>query len=711
MNNLNKKSRLELQDFNRMRLLKNKKSGREKLNSAIYIKKHKVTLKPIENSSYMISQPRNKINNNLSEENKVNFHKYNDSVIISEKEKDILKRNLFIPKKINNSNEKIKTEKEIIINISNQFQTYKKQKNKCHFLTLKENNNNNKKKSSHKQININNFIYSINSFLKQNGSTFENLKNLINYRLIYKESLKNIDLDKLLKRKDNQSEYITYELFFNYIIKKTYKELLKLGYLKNILIKTEQVKDEYQRQIKVIKQYLKEYNDEQKDLMYNNLELLDKSNNTSMTSNLKEYKINSNKIYRIINLEKQRKNEIINQNNSSDIIFHLYNSDKVSNELGRQNMRYKYLQLKKFQILLALAEKYKLFEKSNKLRNAYIEKIILEMDELRKKEIKKENVEENTKNEIFKINIVKTKQKKLNDFFKKQKKNNNNDKLNRKNNAKNKGDVVFQTEISDINQLKGFNFFLDTHNKNNNNNEDIMNLFNNKDNMIKFSNLLLNENINKNNLNDTNQKVELNSQNINETSEIINNTKKNDLSLQAPSLYKNTTLKNSYSQNSIFNINKKFFEDNNYNKKIIQLKNEPMSKKFSELFYKEVAPKKEENKKETTSEKILKILLNKKVFVKKKKTVKKRNFKDFLNDENFDGIIKRTNNKEEEKKGVEDTEKKELIMQKKKEEEKELVEMEFQSRFNTFKNYIQKLKNMSKDEFVNDTLKYTNNYQ
>ena len=722
MNNLNKNSKLELHDLNRIKLLNNKKSRREKLNSAIYIKKHKITLKQIENSSYILSQPRNKINNNLSEESKVNFNKYNNSMIISEKEKDFLKRNLFIPKKINNPNEKIYTERDII---SDQFQTIKKPKNKCLFLTYKENNNNNKKRISHKLININNFIYLINSFLKPNGTTFDNIKNLINYRLIYKESIKNIDFDKLLKRKVNKSEQITYELFFNYIIKRTFKELLKYGYLNNILINTEQVKNEYQRQIKDIKQYLKEYNDEQKDLMYNNLESLDKSNSTSVTSSLRESKINSNKIYKIITLEKQRKNGMINHNYSSDIIFHFHNFDKISHELKSQNMRYKYLELKRFRFLLSLAENYKFLEKNNLFRNAYIEKIKLELEELKKKENKNENKKENTniesstKNEIFKLNIIKQKQKKLSDIFKKQKKNNNKDNLNRKNNnTKNKGDIVFQTEISDINQLKGFNFFLDTHNKNNNNNEDIMNLFNNKDNMIKFSNLILNENIHKNNLNDSSQKEELVSQNNNETSEIINNTitldnniKENDLSFQAPSKYKSTSLKNSYSQNSMFNVDKKFFVDSNYNKKIIQLKNEPISKKYSELFYKEVPPIKDENRKETQSEKILKILLNKKVFVKRKKAVKERNFKDFIREENFDGIKKTTNSKQEEKKVVAEDEKKEKIIEKRKQEEKELVEKEFQNRFDNFKSYIQRLKNMSKDEFVNDTLKYTNNYQ
>lgn len=719
MNNLNKKPRLELQDSNRMKLLQYKKSRREKLNSAIYIKKHKINLKLIENNSYILSQPRNRISNNLSEESRANLNKYNNSMIISEKEKDILKRNLFIPKKINNSNEKIDTEREII---SNQFQTIKKPKNKCLFLTYKENYNNNKKRTSHKLININNFIYSINLFLKPNGSTFEGLKNLINYRLIYKESIKNIDFDKLLKRKVNKSEQITYELFFNYIIKRTFKELLKFGYLNNILINTEQVKNEYQRQIKDIKQYLKDYNDEQKDLIYNNLESLDKSNSTSLTSNLREGRTNPNKIYKIINIEKPRKNGMINHNYSSDIIFHFYNFDKASHELKSQNMRYKYLELKKFRILLSLAENYKFLEKNNLYRNAYIEKIKLELEEMKKRSNKKENkkenndIENNAKNEILKINNVKSKQKKLSDLFKKQKIIKDN--LNRKNNTKNKRDIVFQTEISDINQLKGFNFFLDTHNKNNNNNEDIMNLFNNKDNIIKFSNLILNENIYKNNLNDSSQKEELVSQNNNNTSEIINNTlildnniKENDLSLQAPSKYKSTSLKNSYSQNSIFNIDKKFFVDDNFNKKIIQLKNEPISKKYSELFYKDVPPIKEENRKETQSEKILKILLNKKVFVKKKKAVKKRNFKDFIKEENFDGILKMTKNKQEEKKVVEEEEKKEKIIEKKKQEEKELVEKDFQNRFDNFKSYIQRLKNMSKDEFVNDTLKYTNNYQ
>ena len=37
------------------------------------------------------------------------------------------------------------------------------------------------------------------------------------------------------------------------------------------------------------------------------------------------------------------------------------------------------------------------------------------------------------------------------------------------------------------------------------------------------------------------------------------------------------------------------------------------------------------------------------------------------------------------------------------------MEENWNYQFNNFKNYIQKLKNMSKDEFINDTLKFIKN--
>ena len=85
-----------------------------------------------------------------------------------------------------------------------------------------------------------------------------------------------------------------------------------------------------------------------------------------------------------------------------------------------------------------------------------------------------------------------------------------------------------------------------------------------------------------------------------------------------------------------------------------------------------------------------KILL-KKIYVKQSPALKGRKFKDLLKDEKYEINVKVTNNK------IED-------------EGKNLLEKDWQNRFNIFKKYIKKLKQMSNDEFKKDTLKFINNY-
>ena len=110
--------------------------------------------------------------------------------------------------------------------------------------------------------------------------------------------------------------------------------------------------------------------------------------------------------------------------------------------------------------------------------------------------------------------------------------------------------------------------------------------------------------------------------------------------------------------------------------------------------------KKEEEKKRDNPSKLH---LNKKFFLKKKKTLNVRSFKDFLNEEYYESQVKAVNNKiEEKKKGLK-------IKQNSNNEEQKLLEENWQYQFNNFKNYIQKLKNMSKDEFIKDTLRFIKN--
>ena len=308
---------LILHGINMIKNFKTKKSRRERLNSALYKKDIKNYLKGIENQSYINSQP-NMNNNNMFEETKCNsnLNNYKSSLIIPEKEKNFLSKNSNFPIKINNSNE-ISLQMELKNN---------KPKNKCIFLTYKDNHNiNNKKRNICKPINVNKFISEVNSFLLPNDQTFENLKNLINYRIIHKESSKNPEFYQLLKRNELSNKIITFELFYKYIIKKTFKELLKKGYSKNTLIDKKEIKEEYQRHLNEIKQYLKLENEEKKDKINNKyLELFRKNSYYTCNSTC----LNENKNYKIINIEKNRKISKINQNNSVDnLSFHFYNFD------------------------------------------------------------------------------------------------------------------------------------------------------------------------------------------------------------------------------------------------------------------------------------------------------------------------------------------------------------------------------------------------
>ena len=290
-----------LHGIERIRNVIIKKTKRERLNSAKYRKTDKSILKQLYNHSITTSQP-NIHSNNLFEENKTNINRNNNYLNlfhILEKEKNIFNQTVKIPK-LNNRNEKTKTAKELI---SNHFEDKANNKNNCVFLTYKDNTNNiTKKKHEYNPININKFILEINSFLLPNEQTFEYLKNLINYRLIAKELPKYSNLNKLFQRNNNSNQMNTFELFFKYIIKNTFKEVLKKGYSKNVLINKKEIKEEYQKQLNEIKQFLQSQNKENKDLLNEKfLESFEKSKYAHFTTTLNENKKNvaSNKNYRI----------------------------------------------------------------------------------------------------------------------------------------------------------------------------------------------------------------------------------------------------------------------------------------------------------------------------------------------------------------------------------------------------------------------------
>ena len=82
-----------INEFNNLKLL-NEKTRRGRLNSALYKKYSKNSLKPNYNNSYIIPQPLNDITNGSYQESKRIHNNYSNSILVSEKEKNFLNKNL-----------------------------------------------------------------------------------------------------------------------------------------------------------------------------------------------------------------------------------------------------------------------------------------------------------------------------------------------------------------------------------------------------------------------------------------------------------------------------------------------------------------------------------------------------------------------------------------------------------------------------------------
>ena len=680
---------LLFKDFGKFRSLnlKQKRSGR--LNSAKYHKHNKNTLKPNFNLSYIIPHPNNHITNESYEEIK-RPHKnnnYSTSTLISENEKNCLTKNLKNQIKINKTIDKLKTERILIPNI---YESYNNSKNKNKIFTFRKYYNFPKKLFPKKSGDINNFVDGLDTFLLPNNETFENIKNLINYRIINKEYSKNTILTQLFRRQNFPTNKMTYELFHKYIIKKTFKEVLKKGYLNNRLINKEEIKNEYNRQINSMKKYLIQLNQEKKEQVKN--ESLDSLviNNNSSSSLLTNSFDNKFSNSRMTNIMKHKRNRKFSQNNSSDSNYSQFdfNLNISSIDFFSQNKKCK----------------NQLFPKQNSLSL---------LDNNNEKKIIKDK--ENTKNEVLNSSV----EKKINNTIKKPKNINNNKYIIQKiKNQENKENDKLNTEYTDKEMIKKFNIFLNKNKQKERNkkNEDIMNFINNEK-KITFSNKLINQKINHNLFNPNKLNLDISKKNenksikkepnpdneIKEKRNSINNSlnpankiNDNDLGNQAQSNDEISLQKNSSSEKLLFeqklNINKFFL--NEANKKSIKPKNKSMKENYTELFYKGEIKKEEENERN----KKIKILLKKKLYLKKKKTIKRKNFKDFINEENYEEQVKLINNRLEEKK----LKIKKIQM----EEDERLNEQEWQNKLNNFKNYIQRLKSMTKDEFIKDTLKF-----
>ena len=626
-------------DVGKFRFLNIKQKRRGRLKSAIYQKYYKNTLKPNFNLSYIIHHPNNHITNESYEEIK-RPHKnnnYSTSTLISENEKNCLTKNLKNQIKINKTIKKVKTERKMIPNI---YESYNNSKNKNKIFTYGKQYNFQKKLFPKKPVDIDNLVDGLDTFLLPNTETFENIKNLINYRIINKEYSKNTILTQLFRRQNFPTNKMTYELFHKYIIKKTFKEVLKKGYLNNRLINKEEIKNEYNRQINSMKKYLIQLNQEKKEQVKNESldSLVINNNSSSLLTNSFDNKFSFNKNSRMTNIMKHKRNRKFSQNNSSDSNYSQFdfNLNISSIDFFSQNKKCK----------------NQLFPKQNSLS-------LLDNNHEKK--------------------IIKDKE---------------NDKLN--------------TEYTDKEMIKKFNIFLNKNKQKERNkkNEDIMNFINNEK-KITFSNKLINQKINHNLFNPNKLNLDISKKNENKSikkepnpdNEIkekrnsfnnslnpANEINGNDLGNQVQSNDEISLQKNSSSEKLLFeqklNINKFFL--NEANKKSIKPKNKSMKENYTELFYKGETKKEEENE-------------------RKKKTIKRKNFKDFINEESYEEQVKLINNRLEEKK----LKIKKIQM----EEDERLNEQEWQNKLNNFKNYIQRLKSMTKDEFIKDTLKFIKYYK
>ena len=196
------------------------------------------------------------------------------------------------------------------------------------------------------------------------------------------------------------------------------------------------------------------------------------------------------------------------------------------------------------------------------------------------------------------------------------------------------------------------------------------------------------------------------------------------MSLQAQPKDNSSFLDNNSQQSFFTNklfFDKSFFSFNNKPKKTIV-------QSYSQLFFKDTKPKESENEK-----KIFESFFKKKKFVKKKKIIN-RTFKDFIKDDLPKKEVVTINKKIEVINLVKNIVKKELNVDNKKENEKEktkeeekiknedrlkerekekikeklIEEKKLDNQINNFKIRIQRLKNMSKNEFIDDTLRYIN---
>ena len=664
------------------------KTKRERLYSSIYPINFQKELKQINNLFSIIPMPPTKITlktkscKKSKEKNGVNKF---FSVITPDSEKINLDKDLKNDINTINNLELLKIENEII---PKTIEFNKTSRNKRSFFSNKANYKRNLVNIfSNKLIDIDKFIEEINSFLLPNDKTFENIQNLINDKIkMNKNTLKNDVFNHLLKSKEIPITTFNYELIFRYIFNNTFKESFKKALLNKTLITKKEIKEEYQKQINNIKQYLNLHNQERKDLRNNlNFESLIINNNSSpFVTN-----INNNKLTYLGRNERNRK--IILSNSLDNIFSNLNNYNKELFDSKYYNIDW---------------EKKKL-DKQNSL--------IFPPDN---ETLHKENTENSIESIVFKRKMDILREKRLKDIIKK-KKSIIDDFIKLKEIINNDEENLIKTENSVQKNIKKFVFLScqKPSNKNDNKNGDILNCINNNEKTVKFENSLIKERINKffiqeNKLNEKND-FNINSLNgiENKKSNIIGNNIETELKIkELDSKNGISFLKNSFSQRALFAkniiIGKNLF-NNNEKDDTLQYKKQ-IKDNYSKLFNDDNEPIKwDEEIKKAIDNKKRKIILKKNLFLKKKGALNVGSFKDFLNEGYYEYKMEELNNKFEEKTIFENDLNTERLMEKNiDEKEEKLLEENLEYQLNNFKNNIKRLKNMSKDEFIKDTLKF-----
>ena len=582
-----------------------KKFRKARLNSAILSKRYKNIIKPINKHFSMNHQIKYRIKS--SKEKNKRMDNNNNSSSLSEKDKNFLVKNPPGQTKIHNSNDKIKTDDKTI---PIKFESNIDIKNKSAVIKYRGNYKMNLKSFSYKQTE-NKHINGIN-----------------------RGKLKNTLFIKIFKKMDFSKDKLSCELLYQDILKNTFKEALN-----KISVEKQKTKEEYNREMNKINNYLSFQNKENEILVsYNkNFEPL-LINNSSYISNSTDNKITANKYFtrfKKTNSAKYKRNKQNFQNKSIDNIYSkFFDSNKIYSDLKNQNLKYKNQEYTKSNLLS--------FYSNNKLN----------------------------KNEDSKTKFDFSRDKKINSSFQMQNNiiSNNNKKLTK---SKNKDSLKIENSKQEM--IIKFNNFLNKYklNKLNDKNQKISKRAHKNGKGILFSNKLINKKINQRLFNPNklkliiykrNEIIKSNKQNKynnnlinNENRDISHNNlnpeienKSKDLSFQTQSKNNISFLKNSHSENIIFKnkLNNNSYLIDEESKNNNKQKKKKLIENYPDLFdiYKDFRLIK--NEEEYKRKKNMKRAYNNnnKLSSKIKKSKEEKNING-IKDEKYEKKIKEINNK------------------------------------------------------------------